>query len=75
MKTFFRRLGNILTYRFLRIVEYFEARRGDYSSLFYNSVLVFLAAMVLSDEWETGIGFIFMGIGLLLGTIFSKGDK
>jgi len=75
MKEFFERLGQVLIYCLLRVVKYFEARRGDYSSLFFNSVLVFLAAMVLSDEWDTKTGFVFMAAGLLLGTILSKGGK
>ncbi|MCL2844261.1 MAG: hypothetical protein FWE23_02265 [Chitinivibrionia bacterium] len=75
MKAFFLWLIQFTGRCVLRAWQYLEARRSDYSSLFFNSVLVFLAAMVLSDEWDTKLGFIFMAVFLLLGTIFSKGGK
>ncbi|MCL2845287.1 MAG: hypothetical protein FWE23_07540 [Chitinivibrionia bacterium] len=75
MRAFFQQIVQILGYCLSRAGEYLAARRSDYSSLFFYSVLVFLAAMVLTDEWDTKIGFAFMAGGLLFGTIFSKGGK
>ena len=67
--------AKVLAYYLLCSLKYFETRRGDYSSLFFNSVLVFLAAMVLTNEGDTTLGFVFMAVAFLLGTIFSKGGK